>query len=525
MRKLFLTILIVLLLPQAVHAMPKADRFFGQSPVPASIGASQADYEQSDMVMLVRGDGHADLTVAMPISSTLNVPLLIADKNVVTSPIVNEIVRLRPKRILIVGGTTGISTVAEKSLGEDYEVIRIAGANRYETSALLNAYAYKMAKKAIVVDGRNLWDCVTIITYAMKERVPVVFAHNTLPTVSIDLLRSLGIKNTLVVGGTRSVGDHAFASLPNPVRIAGKDRFETSELFAKQFFPDIARLIVTAGSQTEDVMTALFRTKEFNRHLLLSSQSRGALASMFPRLQHIIFQGSNLKSSSYDPIDPVVYYVPHPDDESLSMGTAIRADIEDGREVYVVMLTHGRKSSTRTKVNQKLIAEGYSPLTVEEFGNARINEVRLAVQRLGVPEEHLIIKDQTDGFIRSEDVYLLAKEMRSKFGAIHHKTLSNSPFERHPDHLAAASGIAQISRESGDPATFYEGSVFGYIAPLYPIVPASAEISSAAANALRAFSIWDPENDWYSIGLLSVESGMLRDIKSPNSQVVFELNR
>lgn len=77
----------------------------------------------------------------------------------------------------------------------------------------------------------------------------------------------------------------------------------------------------------------------------------------------------------------IVYIVPHQDDEVLTYGASILADVEEGYTVEVVLATRGQASVART--NPTLVNRlGYTP-TLEQFSAARDREFIAAVERMG----------------------------------------------------------------------------------------------------------------------------------------------
>ncbi|OGQ92765.1 MAG: hypothetical protein A2284_12420 [Deltaproteobacteria bacterium RIFOXYA12_FULL_61_11] len=86
---------------------------------------------------------------------------------------------------------------------------------------------------------------------------------------------------------------------------------------------------------------------------------------------------------------PAVFFSPHPDDESLSMGGAIAEHVAAGRAVFVELLTHGDKSGILTVLGNGKSCDWHEgthqyALSVEAFGMARVQEFLAATARLGV---------------------------------------------------------------------------------------------------------------------------------------------
>lgn len=85
----------------------------------------------------------------------------------------------------------------------------------------------------------------------------------------------------------------------------------------------------------------------------------------------------------------VIYFVPHADDEVLTYGIPIRNDIRAGKEVFVVLVSHGDSTGAIIPINKKLKKK----LTSRELGQARIAEFRDSTTRLGIDDNHKIVYD------------------------------------------------------------------------------------------------------------------------------------
>jgi hypothetical protein len=72
--------------------------------------------------------------------------------------------------------------------------------------------------------------------------------------------------------------------------------------------------------------------------------------------------------------NPIVFFAPHPDDETLGMAGAILAAKSAGRTVIVELMTHGEGSGSCLSVFP----------TTTDCGNARVNEFTESMIRLGV---------------------------------------------------------------------------------------------------------------------------------------------
>ena len=119
---------------------------------------------------------------------------------------------------------------------------------------------------------------------------------------------------------------------------------------------------------------------------------------------------------------------PHADDDILATGGLIRVHVERGDRVRVLFLTDGSRGGFRTEVDREYVA-------------LREREARAGLAELGVTDV---------GFLGHPDQGLLGAE-EELGGQIAGELLTfrpdlvtvTSPFEVHPDHLAAGAALAR----------------------------------------------------------------------------------
>lgn len=91
-----------------------------------------------------------------------------------------------------------------------------------------------------------------------------------------------------------------------------------------------------------------------------------------------------------------IYYAPHPDDDALGMAHSIKAHLEAGRPVYVVLFTDGEASAVRTSwLADSVPGSLWVDYDLDgtpcqnDFALARREEFRQSMVALGVPEANL----------------------------------------------------------------------------------------------------------------------------------------
>lgn len=136
---------------------------------------------------------------------------------------------------------------------------------------------------------------------------------------------------------------------------------------------------------------------------------------------------------------PVIWYAPHPDDETIFMGGSIAA--HRGRRNILVSLSRGAASSARNKLGKRLGRE----VGVQEFTDARVAELKGALAHLGVDEARHVVHDVPDGGFTVAAVRAVMEEMAARYPAAEHRTMSFH--DPHSDHATAGRALAELVDE------------------------------------------------------------------------------
>jgi LmbE family N-acetylglucosaminyl deacetylase len=240
----------------------------------------------------------------------------------------------------------------------------------------------------------------------------------------------------------------------------------------------------------------------------------------------------------------VVFVGAHPDDETLAMGVAIAEHARGGDDIHVAWMTTGTGSVMRAVLNGEAdpvdywggvphdpAAEGYEPLTVEAFGEARLRESTNAVRLLvtGYPGRLTIhgALGSVDGSVTVEEAEAAIGDLCARIGGgvrlATHTYLEQ--VEEHPDHCA----IGEAARRLREQAPQLVKDVRHFILPhrwvdLDPppteitwLEPGDQGVLARITNACRAFGAWSPTLGSYAIGYHSVEPLFQELLAKPRS--------
>lgn len=212
-----------------------------------------------------------------------------------------------------------------------------------------------------------------------------------------------------------------------------------------------------------------------------------------------------------------IYYVPHPDDETLSMGPSILYNIDQGKEVIVVLLSKGRASKVFYSVNKRLEKEQYPAITLEQFGESRVAEFRKAAATLGVQEENIYVYDVEDGAFTVEEVMPIIESFSKKYPGALHNVMSYN--DTHRDHATTGEALRNLLKDHIVENGLYHLPIQRHQKMLYRgsyAVP--TDFDERYQQALDVYANWLPEEGFYHIGQSSVKSYFERAILSKESR-------
>jgi putative cell wall-binding protein len=191
-------------------------------------------------VVLARADDYADALTGAPLAARHGGPILLTDRDRLAAATEAEIVRLGATQVVLLGGEAALSpSVAQALQARGLEVERIAGPTRFATAARIAAALGSETQTAFLAEGANAdpargWpDALSAASLAAATGRPVLLAtRDALPADTVRALADLGIRETLVVGGSAAVSDAVVAQVQaaghGPRRLAGATRYETS---------------------------------------------------------------------------------------------------------------------------------------------------------------------------------------------------------------------------------------------------------------------------------------------------------
>lgn len=190
-----------------------------------------------------------DSLAAAPAAAKESAPLLLVPATgVLPASIKAELARLKPSKIVVVGGTGAVSaamqTNVKNAAATNPTVVRIGGSDRYETAAKVAEYAFKGTGGTVfLATGRDFPDALSASAAAGYLGVPVLLTDGNQSSLGPNAAASLKIlrpTKVYIVGASGAVSSGVEAQVKTTgaqvVRLGGADRYETSSAIMKSVF-------------------------------------------------------------------------------------------------------------------------------------------------------------------------------------------------------------------------------------------------------------------------------------------------
>ena len=200
---------------------------------------------------LVNGYQFSDALSIAPVAAANNEGIVLATRGSVEAGLTKQGIN----EVTLVGGENSIGSGVEKSLESKFKTKRIAGTDRYKTSEMIVESTGK--KEVGVATGKDFPDALSSGAFLAKKNLPLLLVNGKTQTSLPQGLRGL-----YTFGGKSSVVND-FGK-----RIAGANRYETSEKIAEEFGKSDV-VVLASGTNFADALAAAPLAKKVNAPIIL----------------------------------------------------------------------------------------------------------------------------------------------------------------------------------------------------------------------------------------------------------------
>ena len=239
-------------------AMTPVERLAGPDRFSTSAAISAVSFDPGvSVAYIANGYNFPDALSAAPVAGKDKAPVLLVSADGIPAPVVDELKRLKPGRIVVLGGVNAISNAVETTLKNltAGNVTRTAGADRFATSAAISKAAFAPGVNvAYIANGYNFPDALSAAPVAGKNEAPVLLVTtDVIPEAIRTELQRLNPDRIVVLGGVNAVSNNVQTALDEftagaVIRLSGPDRFATSAAISEANFAANAPVVYIANA-------------------------------------------------------------------------------------------------------------------------------------------------------------------------------------------------------------------------------------------------------------------------------------
>lgn len=209
-------------------------------------------FKSPENIILVNSDAISDALSVAPYAKKLNAPVLLSKSDDLDKKTKETLEKLNPKNIVLIGGEKSLSENLKNKLDKKYNVERISGNNRIDTSMQIAKKMGQTLNDAFIVNGyTGLADAAGAGGIAAKLNSPLIFTDKNINNYK-DVMKKTNIKSAFLIGGEYNLPKN-FDDVVKSERIAGSNRNETNSKLIEKFLNKDSKMAFIAkdGSNNE----------------------------------------------------------------------------------------------------------------------------------------------------------------------------------------------------------------------------------------------------------------------------------
>ncbi|WP_151525613.1 cell wall-binding repeat-containing protein [Serinicoccus kebangsaanensis] len=240
------------------------ERIGGPTRIETAAMLSEQKFVMADTAVVATSKAYPDALTAAPWAAQLGAPLLLTDPGGLPQPTEDELLRLMPDDVFVVGGSKAVTDAVLDDIQAALPgatVERVSGADRYATAgAIAQRVVQDSSAELFVASGQDFPDALVLSALAARHQAPLVLVeHDAVPTATAAAVGGLSFDDVYAAGGTAVLTDDVLDAVSAGMpwtRYSGTDRYKTAEAVLEQF-PAEGKVLVATGEDFPDSLTAV----------------------------------------------------------------------------------------------------------------------------------------------------------------------------------------------------------------------------------------------------------------------------
>lgn len=271
-------------------------RIAGANRFTTAVEISRSAYpDGADIAYIATARNFPDALAGGTGAAQTNGPILLSEVDSIPAATLDELRRLNPSRVVILGGEAALALPVEETLaGLGVEITRLAGRDRYDTAALISRMHFEPGVQYVfVTGGLDFTAAVAGAPAAAQSDSPMLLTRpDDLPSFTRDELVRLQPDVIVVLGDTGIVSASveqelvAYARTGAVERLAGSDASGTSAAISAWAHPDGAMIayLATSGTYVDALAGVAVADRDVGPILLVGADLDTVVADELERL-------------------------------------------------------------------------------------------------------------------------------------------------------------------------------------------------------------------------------------------------
>lgn len=181
------------------------ERRAGPTRYETAVEIARSRFTSAEVVYLASGSAFPDALAAAPLAGKGAGPVLLTPRDSLPGVVEDELRRLNPATIVVLGGEGAVGRAVVERLGKltSARIERLAGEDRFETAVEIAESAFPSATPVLyVANGLNFPDALAVAPVALREGAPILLTQGeSLTQDVIDEIARLRPNRITVLGG------------------------------------------------------------------------------------------------------------------------------------------------------------------------------------------------------------------------------------------------------------------------------------------------------------------------------------
>ena len=186
------------------------DRIGGENRYETAQLLASASFDAGvDVAFIASGENFPDALSGAAAAADLGGPVLLTRGASVPAETLLALNELNPDDIVILGGVNAVSDAVKTSLATyDSDIERLAGLDRFETSAVISADTFATADTVYIADGMKFPDALSGAPAAAGDAAPILLVRSDRVSQAVcDEVNRLNPENVIALGGPSAVSE------------------------------------------------------------------------------------------------------------------------------------------------------------------------------------------------------------------------------------------------------------------------------------------------------------------------------